>query len=257
LREEDFTTKAAKSTKYMAKLLVIPYAVAPAAENMARDWLMLENFAGLEEPRLRTYGWNGTSWTFGYSQAWAAAEGEMRRQSGDEMDGKAELIRRATGGGLVDHRADWTYALVLPAAHPLTEARAAESYRVVQAALAEALKEARVPVKMAGEPPAAAAGLSVCFRRPERNDLVRADDGRKISGAAQKRNKRGMLLQGSVSRAAAGEVEDWERVGEKFAESLGAALEANAERWKGAAWTAEALKAETVRFGSEEWNRQR
>ena len=223
--------------------------MAPAAENMARDWLMLEGFAEPEAPRLRTYGWTQAAWTFGYSQAWAAA----RASVGEGV----ELIRRATGGGLVDHRGDWTYALVVPASEALSQAQAAESYRVVHEALAEALRRAGVPVELAGVPDEGAKGLSVCFTRAERNDLVRADDGRKIAGAAQKRNKRGMLLQGSVVRAAAGDVKDWEKVGAEFAAGLGAVFGMPVERWAGAAWAAEALAAETARLASREWNEQR
>jgi hypothetical protein len=64
-------------------------------------------------------------------------------------------------------------------------------------------------------------------------------------------------LQGSVSCAAAGEVKDWTEIGKKFADNLAAALGAETEPWLNAAWTAEALAAETARFGSEGWNRQR
>jgi lipoate-protein ligase A len=231
------------------KLIVLPYAVAPAAENMARDWLMLEGFAGPDAPRLRTYGWTEAAWTFGYSQAWEAA----RASVGED----AALIRRATGGGLVDHRGDWTFALVVPASEALSQARAAESYRVVHEALAVALRAGGVPVKLAGAPDEGAKGLSVCFTRAERNDLVRVDDGRKIAGAAQKRNKKGMLLQGSVDRAAAGEARDWEKVGAEFAAGLGAVFGMPVARWEGAAWTAEALAAETARYASREWNEQR
>ena len=216
---------------------------------MARDWLLLEGFAGPDAPRLRTYGWAEAAWTFGYSQPWAAA----RAATG----GNGALIRRATGGGLVDHRADWTYALVLPAAHPWAVARAAESYRVVHEALEKALRAAGVPVKLAGPPEAATAGLGVCFVRAERNDLVRADNGMKIAGAAQKRNRCGMLFQGSVSRTAAPEVKDWDAVGARFAEELGRALAIPVETWTKAAWSAAALEVETARYASKEWNEER
>ncbi len=238
------------------KFLVIPYAVAGAAENMARDWLMLEGWVGPDYPRLRTYGWARPAWTCGYSQAWAAVAAQIAQQA-KMHDGKAELVRRATGGGVVDHRDDWTYALVMPAAHAWSTAKAAESYRMVHEALAAALRAQGVPLALAGTPESAVAGLGVCFTRAERNDLVRTDNGAKIAGAAQKRNRQGMLFQGSVSRAAAPEVRDWAAVEKVFAAELGQRLELPVETWAGAPWAAPALAVETARYASREWNEER
>jgi lipoate-protein ligase A len=66
----------------------------------------------------------------------------------------------------------------------------------------------------------------VCFERAEIFDVVHADSGAKIAGGAQKRNKRGLLFQGSVWRPAAGAV-DWDRFGEDFAARLAGVLAAN------------------------------
>src|SRR5208282_3580950 len=103
-----------------------------------------------------------------------------------------DLCRRPTGGGVVDHRDDWTYSLVIPRGHPLEEARATQSYRAIHEALAGALGEAGVPVVLKpvsesapGAEPGGPAG--VCFERAEVFDVVHADSGAKIAGGAQKR----------------------------------------------------------------------
>src|SRR6185369_15523189 len=109
-----------------------------------------------------------------------------------------DLCRRPTGGGVVDHRDDWTYALVIPRGHPLEELRATNSYRAVHEALADALRAQDV----AAETKTASTELEedsngVCFQRAEIYDVVHAPSGAKIAGAAQKRNKHGLLFQGS------------------------------------------------------------
>jgi lipoate-protein ligase A len=233
-------------------LYILPWAVAPAAENMARDWLLLEGFAGPDEPRLRTYGWTQPgAWTFGYSQPWA----EVNAIAGPHAD----LVRRPTGGGLVDHRKDWTYALVLPPAHPLAQARATESYRAVHEALANALRAAGVPVELAkvGTTQANANPISTCFAQAEPSDVIRADDGRKVAGAAQKRARRGLLWQGSVSRDAAAEVKDWDAFDENFAGQLGALLGTQPKTWGQPACEPAALVEAVAKFSSAEWNRRR
>ncbi len=271
----------------METLLVLPHRVADAAENMARDWLLLDSFAGSDFPRLRTYGWSKPAWTFGYSQRWQ----QVRETVGADV----ELVRRSTGGGVVDHRADWTYALVLPATHPWARAKAAESYRAVHQALAEALKIFGVPVSLmasaqkVGTPlrgvrsdglqlvpdgrlgeaslPRNEAGKfslqhpstasSVCFTQPELHDVVRMDNGNKIAGAAQKRTRKGLLLQGSISRAAAPEVRDWDAVASVFANTLSHLLKDKPQPWSGESVNPSLLVEAQARFASTAWNERR
>jgi hypothetical protein len=62
----------------------------------------------------------------------------------------------------------------------------------------------------------------VCFERAEVFDVVHSVTGAKIAGGAQKRNKRGLLFQGSIWRpAAGGAVVDWEGFGGEFAAAAG------------------------------------
>lgn len=170
---------------------VLPWSDSTAALNMARDLLLLEAYPDAATPRFRAYGWSEPAFTFGVSQRWA----EYRPR----VPATASLVRRATGGGLVSHLDDWTFALALPASHPVVELEALESYGVVLRALDAALRAQGQPVSMAPSPsgPRGFSAPTVCADRPEPHDLVHAD-GRKVAGAAQKRTRDGLLLEGYV-----------------------------------------------------------
>ena len=105
-------------------------------------------------------------------------------------------MRRWTGGGIVDHRADWTYTLFVPRGFDLAEARGAESYRVIHAALVAALRAAGIEARLSGEMPPAVGGE--CFLQPVEHDVLGAS-GLKLAGAGQRRTIRGLLHQGSVA----------------------------------------------------------
>jgi hypothetical protein len=115
-------------------LEILPTRISGAAENMATDFLLLQRYPRAV-PRFRHYGWRGPAFTFGYSQKIAFV-----REALAKVEPPFELCRRATGGGIVDHRDDWTFALVIPRGHPLEELRATQSYREVHEALAAALR---------------------------------------------------------------------------------------------------------------------
>ena len=144
-----------------------------------------------------------------------------------------DLCRRPTGGGIVDHRHDWTYALVIPREHPLWEERATQSYRLVHECLAQALRELGQPAVVkapdGGSPTDTATmpGTGVCFQRAEPYDVMHEHSGEKIAGAAQKRNKHGLLFQGSIWKPAAGDI-DWDVFGGRFIAALAQAVGAPA-----------------------------
>jgi lipoate-protein ligase A len=207
------------------KLEVLPVRTAGAAENMALDFLLLQRHPGPALARFRHYGWRSEAFTFGYSQKIAAV------RAGLPAGGPFDLCRRPTGGGVVDHRGDWTYTLVIPRGHALEEARASESYRVVHECIAAALRDQGIAaVLKPAAAPAPGDGLpGICFEKAENFDVVNERGGAKIAGAAQKRNKHGLLFQGSIWRPAAAAA-DWERFHDDFAARLAAALDATAVR---------------------------
>lgn len=224
-------------------LHVLPTRTAGAAENMATDFLLLQRYPEPATPRFRHYEWRGPAVTFGYSQ-----KIEFVRANLPAGDDHFDLCRRATGGGIVDHRHDWTYALVIPRGHPLYDEPAPRSYRAVHEALATVLTALGQPAVMKMEcgpagstcgggvpsprlssdsptlPSEASAQPGVCFQRAELYDVIHPTTGAKIAGAAQKRNKHGLLFQGSIDQSAVGAV-DWDDFHERFTIALAEMLD--------------------------------
>ncbi len=251
-------------------LEILPTRTSGAAENMAVDFLLLQRYPSATAPRFRHYGWRGPAFTFGYSQKIA-----FIRESLASVEPPYELCRRATGGGIVDHRDDWTYALVIPRGHPLEELRATQSYREVHEALATALRAQGVPALTkpcvdepeGEEKPAGPAG--VCFQRAEIYDVVHEATGEKIAGAAQKRNKHGLLFQGSIWRPAASvgantnssdaaraEL-DWDRFEEDFVAGLAAVLGLEAQPTPWPEFNEDELSGLIEQYSSPEWMEHR
>lgn len=153
-------------------------------ETMAVDEWLLEI---AELPVLRVYRWPAGFGSMGYFGKLAEARAAF---------GGLEWVRRWTGGGTVDHRADWTYTLAAPAGEALAAARGTASYQAIHAALAAALRDEGIDARLStGEE---ATGAMVCFENPVSHDLVDAA-GHKLAGAGQRRTARGLLHQGSVA----------------------------------------------------------
>jgi hypothetical protein len=171
-----------------------------------------------------------------------------------------EICRRPTGGGVVDHRDDWTYALVIPRGYALEELRAPESYRRVHECLAKALRAQGViaAVKTSCKPPAegeqACGPAGVCFQRAELYDVVNETTGEKIAGAAQKRNKHGLLFQGSLWRPAVGvKAVDWDKFESAFITALAAELGAEAQAIPWPEFNEDEVSGLVDQYGSTEW----
>ncbi len=230
---------------------VLPTRIGGAAENMALDFLLLQRYPRAGAPRFRHYGWRSPSFTFGYGQKIAFVRSML--PAGETFD----LCRRPTGGGVVDHRDDWTFSLVIPRGHPLEDARAAQSYRTVHECLAAALRLQGVPAgtKQAPAPSDAAVvpGGGVCFERAEVFDVIHERSGRKIAGAAQKRNKRGLLFQGSLWRPSAGQPLDDDQLERDFVTELAAALAAGPESTPWPELDEDEVSGLTEQYSSPEW----
>ena len=242
-------------------LHVLPTRTAGAAENMAADFLLLQRYPNAAVPRFRHYGWRGPAFTFGYSQKIALVREQLAAAT--DPSTRIDLCRRPTGGGIVDHRDDWTYALVIPRGHPLEELRATQSYREIHEALAGALEAQGVAATLkpwVDESPgdrsdsAAALIAGVCFQRAEIYDVVHAVSGAKIAGGAQKRNKNGLLFQGSIWRPATGGATiDWDQFGDDFVVRLASALGGSVDHTPWPEFSEDELSGLTEQYSSPEW----
>jgi lipoate-protein ligase A len=167
--------------------------------NMALDEALLQCAPELGHAVLRFYGWLEPAASFGYSQKYEALE---------KLTALRPLVRRPTGGGLVPHDADWTYSLVFPNGHFWHRLRAVESYRRAHEWVRDAFLSMNVPVTLS--PASQKEFPGQCFIGAEKDDVLW--HGRKIAGAAQRRTRTGLLIQGSVQPPPMGlKREDWER----------------------------------------------
>jgi lipoate-protein ligase A len=201
----------------------------PAALNMAVDEVLLGT---AREPFLRLYRWERPAVSFGYFAKFAAVEAAWSGR---------ELVRRMTGGGAVPHGDDLTYSLIVPAGHPFAERRAREIYREIHEVIANLLAPSAVKPALAGA--SSAAGTGVCFESPVEFDVLA--DGKKIAGAAMKRTRSGLLIQGSVQR-----VSGLDRIRHRLAAALGAET---AGQEISAATIAAAESLAKSKYGSPEW----
>jgi lipoate-protein ligase A len=178
--------KAGKAaTSSAVQFCVLHSGANSSAYNMALDEALLEAMPRLETPVLRFYDWTEPAASFGYFQKYSHVEG---------MTALRPLVRRPTAGGLVPHDADWTYSLVFPTIHEWYSLTAIQSYERVHQWIQSAFEKLGVVTLLAPERLKAEAGQ--CFVGYEKSDLLWR--GQKIAGAAQRRTRDGLLIQGSV-----------------------------------------------------------
>jgi lipoate-protein ligase A len=154
------------------------------AWNMALDHALAARL-GPDEGVVRLYAWSAPTVSFGKN------EPAVRLDVGPEP----EYVRRPTGGRAVLHDREVTYAVVAPldAFGGLREA-----YRLVNEALAGAMRALGVDVELATGAPSRAPPLDAgaCFRTPAPGEIV--SGGRKLVGSAQARIEGALLQHGAI-----------------------------------------------------------
>jgi lipoate-protein ligase A len=231
----------------------IPHDTETATGNMAIDATLLEFGRSTEQVTWRTYGWTEPAITFGYSQGYDRVCASMPGFSG-------VWVRRMTGGGIVDHRNDLTYALTIPPGHPEYSCRAPDLYRRLHMLIANVLMESGIPADLAPCPgdcgkPAPSVPADFCFHAAEPYDVIQPVSGAKIAGAAMKRNHEGVLIQGSLNRDLMGGLPTAD-FAKEFGQLLAKWLKLETVEFEGTL-PADILTRELERFASKDWNRRR
>lgn len=165
---------------------------------MAVDEALLEAASQLVRPLLRFYSWDEAAATFGYFQRHAEIE---------RLTTLRPLIRRPTGGGLVPHEADWTYSLIFPPSHSWYTLKAVQSYQRVHEWIRATFIQTGIAAELSSGRRAEFPGQ--CFAGAECFDVLWQE--RKIAGAAQRRSRQGLLIQGSIQPPAAVAKADWQK----------------------------------------------
>jgi lipoate-protein ligase A len=153
-------------------------------------------------------------------------------------------VRRWTGGGIVLHGEDLTYALVIPSSAGLKAQSSLFVYTAVHEAIGNALRDAGVIATLA--PADATSNSEACFERPVMSDVMVA--GRKVAGAAHRRNRRGLLHQGSIQNIG---------IFETLAAAIAGQLAVNVEeRILDKTMTDRAAQIARVKYATPEWLRR-
>lgn len=251
-------------------LVQLPNTFGDAPNNMAIDAALLE---ALPEnlALFRHYGWTEPAATFGYSQRYSDVQSTLG--ASNESAPFTRIVRRITGGGIVDHRNDWTYALLLQRALAPTRQAPTKLYQGIHRALKAALAEkGGIETQLAPCPkacqdsgsgaqatatPSTPAALS-CFVQAAADDVL-LPDGHKVAGAAMKRTHNGLLIQGSISRATLPENFDFTALQTAFTNAISRqlALPIGALQDIRPLFNAQRVATLQTQFQTDTWNQRR
>jgi lipoate-protein ligase A len=107
-----------------------------------------------------------------------------------------DIVRRITGGGLVDHNESLTFSFITHKDAYAKFATAAIFYKVLHAVIFKAFLGCGIRLVMQRGEGDEAIGVEECFKKPVEYDLLY--EGRKIVGGAQKRSHGFILHQSSI-----------------------------------------------------------
>jgi lipoate-protein ligase A len=174
--------------------LLVEHVPAAGAWNMAVDEYLFRSLTDEPITTVRFYRWERPTASLGFGQTTAkVVDLEFCRRSG------VDVVRRPTGGKLVLHDREVTYAVVSSDAETFTTTLGG-SYQWISRGLVKGLEALGLKPVLAGEtPPDYVKGTMPCFSQPARNEIE--IDGRKIIGSAQKRTGNRFLQHGSIPLA--------------------------------------------------------
>ena len=216
----------------------------PPPVNMAVDELLLEKSEFLHgRILLRIYGWDRPSISIGYSQKYGAVSAESRYS----------VVRRPTGGGIVYHDRDLTYTVVVPCLHPVESLDRVESYHVFHRAVLRAMSAFGKHGNLADSAVSVSDRATMkCFVTPTKYDVI--CENRKMAGAAQRRTKKGILHQGSISLEVSGG--DRNKLAEELIKGFAAEFNVEFEDFVvPGVFAAEADTLASAKFATDEWNK--
>ena len=167
--------------------------------NMAVDEALLACFDPANAlPVLRLYGWNPPAFSIGrFQDAGALLDLEKCRAAG------ISVVRRITGGGMIYHAEELTYAIVCSPRQIPPASSVKDSFRVLTSFILRFYGKLGLAARYAVDhyPSGTPLGTRtpLCFAGRETYDILA--EGRKIGGNAQRRLKNVIFQHGSIPLA--------------------------------------------------------
>lgn len=178
----------------MLEWRVIVTGKLSAAENMAIDEAVFNGIMnGTSSPTIRFYDWQKPTASYGYNQSW---EKEIDPALLEKYD--FDFVRRPTGGRLVLHYDEVTYAVIAPAVGKLS-GNVTQSYAEISKALKAGFLQMGLEVDLEKGDLSAEhqrQAKNPCFTSSSRYELKYQN--KKIVGSAQIRKKDVILQHGSI-----------------------------------------------------------
>jgi lipoate-protein ligase A len=170
---------------------ILDTGIRSAEENMQIDTDLLRELKEKPRPILHFYEWIGDTATYGYfidPAKFLNMEGVARRG--------LKLARRPTGGGIVFHIWDFAFSVLIPEGHPGYSQNTLENYAFVNGAVQKTVKEF-LGKEVHLTPTDIGSEAGFCMAKPTKYDVML--EGKKIAGAAQRKQKWGFLHQGTIA----------------------------------------------------------
>jgi lipoate-protein ligase A len=193
----------ANMVKSLNSWRIVYSEAANGAWNMAIDEAILESAGnGLAPPTLRLYAWEPACLSLGMAQPSSEVNYTALAQRG------WQAVRRPTGGRAILHTDELTYSICGLQTEPCLAGGVLESYRVIAAALLEALRllgvaatADEIPGSRRSSPDGEQSKVGkeidpVCFTEPSNYEITAG--GKKLIGSAQARRGNAVLQHGSL-----------------------------------------------------------
>ena len=157
---------------------------------MAMDEWMLKTLVQRQSYHLRLYSMEKT-YSIGRIQKYTSLNGIF------EQNSNYTIVRRPTGGGLVQHDDDFVISFVIPSCETLYDLKVIELYAYLHRLFSEVLESLQIESYL--NPNCGDSKPSVCFESPTKFDILRKGSTEKIVGSAIKKIKEGLLVQSSFN----------------------------------------------------------
>ena len=168
---------------------LIDSGIGTAQWNMALDEALLEGFQEGDLPILRLYGWEPALSLGRFSSMHKSVDRERLEKEG------VSYVRRMTGGGVLVHGGDLSYALVMPR-ELLKERGVKESYRYLCQFLIRLYEKLGQRADFAHELQLEGERSDICLADNEAYDLM--IEGRKMGGNAQRHTREVLFQHGTI-----------------------------------------------------------